>query len=39
MEGKGHAGTGKARDGTYMDGRLVEHGKSLASLSEAGYVA
>jgi len=39
MESKGHAGTGKAGDGAYGDGGLVEHGKSLASLSEAGYVA
>ena len=35
MEGKGHAGTGKARDGTYVDGRLVGHTTRLTPLKAA----
>ena len=35
MEGKGHAGTGKAGDGAYGNGRLVEHTTRLATLKAA----
>jgi len=35
MESKGHAGTGKAGDGAYGDGRLVGHTTRLTPLKVA----